>query len=242
MYLRKCIIPALLAIALSLGLAGCGGGGGRLPGADVALLAAITTALGQITQVTVTATDAGDTIDVTGATAEIQRADGTTEDVPLAINAANRIVTLGTATVTPSTAQFNTLEITGPISFRDGATSTTTVIGRLIFQFEVLADGTVVRPTTISVRIPTRGAATDRRVIFGGLSGAAPDYVKTVIRDQQGGLTQSKIYAAQANGSVTVTDAQGSITAEVLSGPSSRITAMFARTDADPNGKPDLME
>jgi len=238
------VVSPVLGAALALALAGCGGGGGGgpLPAADVALVAAITRALGRITLVTVTATEPGDTIDIAAATARVQRADGTSAAVPMVANASDTVITLGLAAVTPSAAQFNTLVINGPVVFGDGDSGTATTIGRIEFRFEVLGDGTVVSPTNMTVRIPTRGAATDRRVVFTGLSGAAPDYARTIIRDRQGGVTQSRIYAAPANGTITVTDAQGSITADLLSGSNSRITTLFARTDADLDGTPDLME
>jgi len=237
-----CIIIGALTVG-ALGLGGCGGGGGgELTPADVALAAAVAVAGNQITSVTVQATDAGDSIDITGATARIERADGTSAAVNLTSNPAGTQITLGLAAVTPSGAEFNTLIIDGPVSFTDGATGTTTIIGSLEFQFEVLANGTVVSPTSITVNLPTRGAAADRRVTFTGLNGAAPDYAKTIIRDRTGGTTESRVHEAEANGRIIMRDAQGNITAEVLSGNASRITMMFARTDTDGDGVPDLME
>jgi hypothetical protein len=237
-----CVIVAALGAGL-VSLAGCGGGGaGPLPSADVPLLATITTTADLINSVVVTTRVAGDEIDIAGATARVDRADGTSAAVTLTANAAGSQITLGQATVTSSTAQFNTLLINGPIRFTDGATNTTTVIGRLEFQFEVLADGTVVSPATVTVSIPTQGAAADRRVMFTGLSANPRDYVKTTIRDNGGGFTESSVHGADAQGRATLRDAQGSITAAVLSGNNSRITIMFARTDADSNGVPDLLE
>jgi hypothetical protein len=210
--------------------------------ADVPIQANVTVAANQITSTVVTTTAAGDSIDVSNATASIDRADGTSAAVTLNSNADGTVITLGVAAVTPSGADFNTLIIQGPIRFTTGATGTTCVIGRIEFKFEVLADGTVIRPTSIRVNIPTRGAATDRRITFTGLSPNPRDYTRTVILDQQGGRTESSIHGADAQGRATLRDAQGNITAEILSGNASRITMLFARTDADANGVPDLFE
>jgi hypothetical protein len=237
-----CVVVAALAAGL-VSLAGCGGGGGGgLPQADVPVLATIATGAYVINSVVVTTTVAGDEIDISSATAQVERADGTSGAVTLTANAAGTQVTLGQATVTSSTTQFNTLVINGPIRLTDGPTGSATVIGRLEFQFEVLADGTVVSPATVTVSIPTQGAAVDRRVVFTGLSANPRDYVKTIIRDNQGGVTQSSVHGADAHGRATLRDAQGNITAAVLSGNNSRVTIMFARTDVDSNGVPDLFE
>jgi len=239
---RSGLIAAGAIAATVVCLDGCGGGGGALPSADVLIRAIITTAANSITSVTVTTQEAGDQVTVAGATAQIDRADGTTAPVTLTATGGGTQLTLGTATVTPSATQFNTLTINGPIRFTDGATGTTTIIGLIEFKFEVLPDGTVVHPTGLTVAIPTQGAAKERRVIFTGLSAAPPDYVKTTIVDAHGGITKSSTHAADAQGRVILKDAQGNITASVLSGNSSKITLFFARTDADDNGVPDLFE
>ncbi len=236
----------LLAVALAFGawaIAGCGGGGGGpQPQADVPIDGQIATAANQINSVIVSTATAGDTVDVSAATARIERADGTSADVTLNANAGGTRVTLGSATVVPSATQWNVLVIQGPIRFIDGATGTVTVIGRLEFRFEVLPDGTVVHPATLSVHIPTQGAATDSRIVFTGLSANPQDFVQTVIIDNQGGITESSIHGADAQGRVALRDSQGSITADVLTGNNSRVILMFARTDADTDGVPDLME
>ena len=245
--MARCGPCLVLLVALALGawtIAGCGGGGGAPPPAqaDVPIDGQIATGPNQITSVTVTTAAAGDSVDITGATAQVQRSDGTTADVALNANAGGTQVTLGAATVVPSAAQWNALVIDGPIRFIDGATGTVTIIGRLEFRFEVLPDGTVIHPTTLSVRIPTQGAATDRRAIFGGLSANPQDFVQTIIIDNQGGTTESSIHGADAQGRAVLRDSQGSITADILSGNNSRVILMFARTDGDSNGVPDLME
>ncbi|MGQ9732424.1 MAG: hypothetical protein ACUVX8_14280 [Candidatus Zipacnadales bacterium] len=231
-------------------LVGCGGGGGgERRQADVAIQATVTAHSAEvpatpnvIDSVIVTTTDAGDTIDIANASARIERADGTSTNVPLHINATNTQVTMGSATVSPSATEFNTLVIRGPIRFIDGNSGTATTIGRVEFKFEVLANGEIVSPETLSVHIPTSGAATDRRIRCTGLSADPPDYVKTIILDNQGGITESAVHAANAQGNVVIHDAQGSITAEVLSGNNSRISALFARTDSDSDGMPELFE
>lgn len=243
MYAKSRFMTVLLTVGAALtGVTGCGGGGdgGPLPPADVAIQATMTTAPNEITAVVVRTTAAGDRIDVSNATARVERADGTAAAVSLTTNAEGTEITLGRATVTPSATQFNALMIRGPIRLTDGATGTITIIGRLEFKFEVLPNGTVVGPRVMTVNIPTRGAATDRRVILTGLNATPPDYVKTIIRDQRGGITESAVHAADAQGRVVLRDAHGNITAETLSGNDSRITIMFARTDTDADGVPNL--
>ncbi|MBM3474231.1 MAG: hypothetical protein FJX75_13260 [Armatimonadetes bacterium] len=238
----SCIAVGTLLAGLTA-MAGCGGGGGNpVVPADVPIQANVTVAANQITSITVGTTTAGDSIDVSNATARVERADGSNAAVTLNSNPDGTVVTAGVATVTPATDQFNTLVIVGPIRFTTGTTGTTCVIGRLEFRFEVLADGTVIRPTSIRANIPTRGAAIDRRITFTGLSFNPRDYTRTIILDKNGGRTESSIHGADAQGRATLQDAQGNVTAEVLSGNASRITILFARTDADVNGVPDLFE
>ncbi len=247
---RNHLACAIVAIASAGAIAfvpGCGGGGGDggAP-ADVAVEATITTNTASldfanaITGVVVRTTQAGDTIDITGATARIERADGTDDPVALNINTARTRVTLGQATVTPSATLLNKLVIDGPVSVTDGATGTTTEIGVLEFAFEVLAGGVVVSPTTLDVNIPTRGAARNQRVTCRGLSFNPRDYVKTIIIDDGGGRTESAVHGADSNGVAIIRDAQGNLTARVLSGPDSRISMLFGRTDSDRDGVPDL--
>jgi len=55
---RRGVVLVLPALTTTLGVAGCGGGGGNGPPADVLLVAAVLRAVGQITQVARTDTDA----------------------------------------------------------------------------------------------------------------------------------------------------------------------------------------
>jgi hypothetical protein len=241
------VVVAIAGAGLVAVLAGCGGGGGDGgPAADVAVEATITVntaaadSANAITGVIVRTTDPGDTFDIAGATARIERADGTSGPVPLSSNAARTRVTLGAANVVPSATLLNKLIIDGPVSVNDGATGTTTEIGVLEFAFEVLAGGVVVSPDTIQVNIPTRGAARNQRVTCRGLSFNPRDYVKTVIIDNAGGRIESAVHGANSNGVAILRDAQGNVRANVLSGANSSITMLFARTDSDTDGIPDL--
>lgn len=240
-------LVALAGVGAIAFVSGCGGGGGDGgTAADVAVQATITTNTASvdramaITGVIVRTTAAGDTIDITGATARIERADGTSDPVALNINTTATRVSLGQATVVPSATLLNKLVIDGPVGVTDGGTGTTTEIGTLEFAFEVLAGGVVVAPDTIDVNIPTRGAAKNQRVTCRGLSFSPRDYVKTVIIDNGGGRTESAVHGANSSGVAVLRDAQGNISARVLSGPNSRISMMFGRTDSDKDGVPDL--
>ncbi len=246
-YLAAGAIVAIASAGVIAFVSGCGGGGGDGgTTADVAVQATVTTNTASvdsamaITGVIVRTTQPGDTLDITGATARIERADGTSDPVALNINTARTRVTLGQATVVPSASLLNKLVIDGPVSVTDGASGTSTQIGVLEFAFEVLAGGVVVSPDTIEVNIPTRGAARNQRVTCRGLSFNPRDYVKTVIIDNGGGRTESAVHGANSNGVAILRDAQGNITARVLSGPNSRISMLFGRTDSDRDGIPDL--
>ncbi|HJN18999.1 MAG TPA: hypothetical protein QGH10_26100, partial [Armatimonadota bacterium] len=148
-------------------------------------------------------------------------------------------ITLGQALCTPSATKANKLVILGPVSVTDSATNETTILGRLEFWFECLADGTVVSPATITVDIPVRGAAANQRIVMTGLDGGA--MVKAVIVDNIGGRNESAVAAANSSGNATITDGQGAVTAASLSGNNSRVQLMFGQTDTTPaNGVPDI--
>ena len=247
-------VVALLAIGCAftpmLGCGGSGGGGGvTLPPAVVSVQAAIAAhhsgavdavaVANTIDSVIVTTTSAGDTFDIAGASARIERADGTQAAVTLAINAGKTQITLGQALCTPSATTANKLIIAGPVSVRDSATGETTVIGRLEFWLECLADGTVVSPDTLTVDIPVRGAAPNKKIVMTGLD--AGDMAKVIIVDNIGGRNESAVATASAAGTATITDGQGAVTAGTLSGNNSRVQLMFGQTDTTPaNGVPDI--
>ncbi len=214
--------------------------------ADVPVLATVVASTpGEITSATVEALGPGDTMNIDGATAHVQHADGTSDPVSLAINDAHTLVTLGRAPV--HTGNWNnqywtleTLAIDGPVSVTDGPTGHTTVVGSLAFSFGVKPDGTAMAPTQIHATIPTVGTAEDRRVVVDGLE-PARGYTWTVITDKDGGMYYSHPHVADTSGQAIIPDSLGRITAEILSGPKSRIELCFAgwpRYPPPPEGPP----
>jgi hypothetical protein len=197
---------------------------------------------GVIESVTVAAVDPSDTVDTAGASARIDRADGSSAPVPLQANPAGNALTLGPASGVPSTSAFNTLVLDGPVRITDGRTGTVVEIGRFELRFEVLRFGRVVCPQVVRATIPTRGAPTNNSITVEGLSPSPPDSVKAVIVDSDGGRTISRPHAADSLGQAVIIDALGRVTAEILSGPSSRVELWAAQTDSGANGIPDLLE
>jgi len=201
--------------------------------ADVLVLATIDAATpGEVTGVTVETVEAGDHLDITGATARIERANGTSDPVSLTINETGTAVTMGRATVAPYRSDYHywyldTVVIEGPVRVTDGPTGRTTVVGSLAFSFGVEPDGTVVGARTIHASIPTLGTAEDRRVVVDGMEPERA-YVWTVITDKDGGVLYSRPYVANESGQAVIPDSQGQITAEILSGPASRIEMCLA--------------
>ncbi len=178
----------------------------------------------EIASATVTALEAGDTFDITGATATLERSDGTTESVALSINAEGTVVSMGRVALAGcGTFYPNMLAIQGPIRVQDGPTGTATEIGALLFGFQVTPlDRTVVLPRAIRASIPTIGCARDGRVVVEGLI-PRKTYVWTSVTDKDGGHIYSRPYTTDASGQAVIPDTKSQITAELLSGPNSRI-------------------
>jgi hypothetical protein len=201
--------------------------------ADVPILATVDADTpGEVTGVTVQAAEAGDTLDIAGAHARIERADGTSDPIGLSVNEAGTLVTMGRASVVPYRSgdrywYLDTIAIHGPVRVTDGHTGRTTVVGSLAFSFGVQANGAAIGPHTIRASIPTLGTAEDRRVVVDGLEPERA-YVWTVITDKDGGVLYSRPYVADRSGEAVIPDTQARVTAELLSGPSSRIELCFA--------------
>jgi hypothetical protein len=203
--------------------------------ADVRVVARVqSTAPGSIDGVTLTTRDPGDTLDITGAKAHVERPDGSTEDVSLTINGDGTEVTLGSFSVQPTPGgiwywRLNRLVIEGPVSAKDGPTGSSTVIGSLTFSFGVDKADHVVVPEAVRACIPTIGVASDQRVVVEGLT-PDHDYVWAAITDNQGGVTYSKAYMADQSGQAIIPDTLGQFTADRLSGPNSHIEMCFGST------------
>jgi hypothetical protein len=203
--------------------------------ADVRVVARVqSTAPGSIDGVTLTTRDPGDTLDITGAKAHVERADGSSEAVNLTINGDGTEVTLGPFTVEPTPGgiwywRLNRLVIEGPVSAKDGPTGSSTVIGSLTFSFGVDKADHVVVPEAVRACIPTIGVASDQRVVVEGLT-PDHDYVWAAITDNQGGVTYSKAYMADQSGQAIIPDTLGQFTADRLSGPNSHIEMCFGST------------
>ena len=204
--------------------------------ADVRVVATVgATTAGQISGVMLVARDPQDTFDLGAATAHVERADGSREDVTLSMNPDHTEVTLGSFTVEPPPATswywvLNRLVIDGPVWVTDGPTGTRTQIGSLAFSFGVDQHDEVVVPTALHACIPTLGVASDRRVVCEGLEPDS-DYVWAAITDNEGGVTYSKAYMADDTGQAVIPDTLGLFTADRLSGPKSHIEMCFANTD-----------
>jgi len=203
--------------------------------ADVRVLATVqATTPGTIDGVTLAARDAGDTLDIAGAQARVERADGSSAEVELSINADHTEVTLGSFTVEPTPGSLwywvlNRLVIDGPVTVTDGSTGSSTEIGSLAFSFGVGEDGEPVVPATVQACIPTLGIASDRRVVCEGLTPES-DYVWVSITDSAGGLTYSRAYLPDDTGQAVVPDTLGQFTADLLSGPNSHLEMCFGNT------------
>jgi len=203
--------------------------------ADVRVVARVeSTKSGVIDSVTLTARDPGDTLDITGAKAHVERPDGNYEAVDLTINGDGTEVTLGPFTVepTPSWRWFwilNRLVIEGPVRVQDGPTGSTTEIGSLAFSFGVDKADHVVVPEAVRACIPTIGVASDRRVVVEGLT-PDHDYTWAAITDNSGGVTYSKAYMADDTGQAVIPDTLGQFTADRLSGPNSHVEMCFGST------------
>ncbi len=180
----------------------------------------------QIAAITVTALEPGDTFDISGAAAKLERGDRTSVPLDLSINAEGTVITLGPATLSYPVGQwwsaFHALVIDGPVGAHDGPTGTATEIGGLAFFFWVDPDGAVSAPSTIQASIPTLGCASDGRVVIDGLT-PREDMAWTAITDKDGGRIYSRTYVADASGQIVIPDSKSQITAEMLSGPRSRI-------------------
>lgn len=254
---RYAYVLVALGVAGSLALvAGCGGGGGDAPvvNAEVEIKASITAfttgavipadtaaapAANQIETVVVETTDPNDTFAITDPAATFTPAGGAAQPVALTPNGARNKVTLAAVTCTPSTTAFNTIAITSPVTIHDAQSNTQTTINLLRFQFECLADGTVVSPDELTVSIPTSGKAQDQRIICTGLPAGTADYVRTQLWDNQGGLT-SKVKQSDSNGRAVMQDVHGNLTAALLNGGT--VALSFARTNGNANPLPDLLE
>jgi len=211
-------------------------GGAQAPTqADVRVVARVqSTTPGAIDSVTLTTRDPGDTLDIAGATAHVERADGSSEPVNLTINGDGTEVTLGPFTVEPTPGWrwywiLNRLVIEGPVSVEDGPTGTSTTIGSLAFSFGVDKRDHVVVPEALRACIPTIGVASDRRVVVEGLT-PDHDYTWASITDNSGGVTYSKAYMADDAGQAVIPDTLGQFTADRLSGPNSHIEMSFGST------------
>jgi hypothetical protein len=132
----------------------------------------------------------------------------------------------------------NVAVINGPLQIVNGKTGVRTEIGRLKFGFEVLADGTVVAPETLSLHVPASGTARESAVNVTGLEPG--DFVRTRVVEDSGAATVSPTFQANSEGTATVYGALRGITALRLSGPHSSLAFWFARTDADDDGVPDF--
>jgi len=254
---RYAYVLVALGVAGALAIvAGCGGGGGNaaVVNAEVEVKASITAfttgvvipadavaapVANQIETVVVETTDPNDTFSIANPTATFTAAGGAAQAAALTLNGAKNKVTLAAVTCTPSTAAFNTVAITSPVTVHDGQTGTQTTLNLLRFQFECLADGTVVSPDELTVSIPTSGKAQNQQIVCTGLSAGTADYMRTQLWDNQGGLT-SRTTQSGATGTVVVQDVHGNLTAALLN--NGTVALSFARTNGNGNPVPDLLE
>lgn len=203
--------------------------------ADVRVVATVdAVASGNIAGVTLATRDPGDTLDIGGAKARVERADGTSDPIEMSINAECTEVRLGSFSLQPTPLRLwywvlNRVVIDGPVSVTDGPTGTTTQIGSLAFSFGMAKDGTIVAPKVVRACIPTLGVASDRRVVVEGLTHQR-DYVWASITDISGAVTFSKAYMADEAGKAIIPDTPGQFTAERLSGPKTHIEICFGNT------------
>ena len=191
---------------------------------------------GQIERVTLRIRDPGDTLDIAGAKAHVERPDGSIDPVDMTIGADRTEVALGPFKVAPMPGStrywywlLNRLVIEGPVSVQDGPTGSRTEIGSLAFSFGVYKDNEIVVPTTVRACIPTIGVASDRRVVVEGLK-PDHDYVWASVTEQSGGQIYSRAYLADDSGQAVIPDTLGQVTAERLSGPNSHIEMCFGCT------------
>jgi len=225
---RSVLFVAAGLSALALVAAGCGGGGGgSLPAVSVGTLATLSVdqANHRVTGVVVEVTTPGDTISLTNPTARLVPPVGAPTALTVQVSADHRRVTVGAAEL-PSPGVYQ-LEITQPVQITDAQTSTTCSIGRLIIRCQVTGSGRIVLPSTVTVRIPTRGplSTSQRSAVMTGL--VTNDWARVVIVDHEGG-TSTASDQADGTGRCTIANAQGSITGELLSGTDTRITIAFA--------------
>jgi len=125
----------------------------------------------------------------------------------------------------------------GPLSVAYAMAGGRTEIGRLRLGFEALDDGTVVAPATFALNLPIRGLARDQSVRMTGLQPG--DFCQSRFVDNSGQVIRSPTVRADSGGGAIIREAQGGLPASAFSGPDSRISLFFARTDADGDGKPD---
>jgi hypothetical protein len=203
--------------------------------ADVRVVAEVSQgASGEIGGVTLRTRDTGDTLDVAGAKAYVERPDGSSDAVDMEISADGTEVKLGAFNLAPTPGtlwywRLNRLVIEGPVHVQDGPTGSRTEIGSLAFSFGAYRGDKIVAPSTIRASIPTIGVALDRRVVVEGLTGG-DGYTWAAITDNSGGVTYSKAYMADDTGQAIIPDTLGQFTAERLSGPDSHIEMCFGDT------------
>jgi hypothetical protein len=135
-------------------------------------------------------------------------------------------------------SNLNVVVVSGPLWLVNGKTGARAQIGRIKFGFEVLADGSVVAPKTLSVSVPVSGTSRTTAVYATGLKQG--DFVKTRVVENSGSAIVSPVRQADYTGTVTVHGALRGVNARRLSGPHSSLAFLFARTDADGDGEPDL--
>ena len=196
-----------------------------------------------IEHVSVETWNRGDQFDVSAAHAEVHRADGAVQ--PLTMEAApegNRVV-LRRILLTPSTDRLNTVVIDGPVRVRAEYGGGECVVGRLEFGAECLADGTVVVPDLIETGVPVTEDASLDYLWVDGLSREPRDWLKVIVVDNYGGRSESPPRKATGWwGWVNMVGDGWGGSYKAISGPDSVLSLLFARTDGDGDGIPDLLQ
>ena len=196
-----------------------------------------------IERVMVETWERGDQLDVSDAHAEVHRADGTIRPVTMEVAPEGNGVILRRILLTPSTARLNTVVIDGPVRVRAEYGGGECVVGRLEFGAECLADGTVVVPDLIETGVPVTEDASLDYLWVDGLSREPRDWLKVIVVDNYGGRSESPPRKATGWwGWVNMVGDGWGGSYKAISGPNSVLSLLFARTDGDGDGIPDLLQ
>ena len=238
----KVAFVAAIACGVAAGLCGCGASHEPLPDGRIQFPVAVTVEVAPNTlhQIEVLAAWPGNTFRAAGATATIERPDGSSGAMPFSVSGDRTTLTIGEAAVVPSASGgptgLNVVTLRGPLTAVDGKTGAEAQVGALVWGFEVHGDGTVVAPTGLTFALPLTGSPRDHNVLVGGLQ--PQDFIDVRLRQQNGRVRDSGVFRAASDGSATI-PIFGRVDARRFAGPDSSVTVRFGRTDANFDGEPD---